>query len=86
MIGKMGVSDPESVKLSGRSFTASALQNLVTDTSQLDSLPDLAIHSGSNAVSEYSNPNLFPGMFPTLFLLGIGGFDDEERSTNLSFQ
>jgi len=85
MLEKMGVSDPESVKLSGRSFTASALRNLVTEDTQKD-LPDLLIHSGNTAIAEYNNPDLFLGMFPTLFPLGIGGFDDKTRPTNLSFQ
>lgn len=80
---KMGVSDPESVKISGRTFTASALRNLVPRAS---SIPDLIVHRGSRAINEYNNPDLFPGMFPTLFPYGIGGFEDRTRSRPLSFQ
>lgn len=50
MLEKMGVSDPESVKMSERSFTASALQNLVAEENQRD-LPYLIIHSGGTATS-----------------------------------
>ncbi|KAI6044159.1 hypothetical protein EDC04DRAFT_2942385, partial [Pisolithus marmoratus] len=80
---KMGVSDPDSIKISGRTFTASALRNLVSRTS---SAPDLIIHRGSQAINEYNNPDLFPGMYPTLFPYGIGGFEDRTRPTPLSFQ
>ncbi|KAJ3916686.1 hypothetical protein F5877DRAFT_91625 [Lentinula edodes] len=31
-------------------------------------------------INEYNNPDLFPGMFPTLFPLGIGGFEDHHQS------
>ena len=48
--------------------------------------PDLAIHHGAAAVSEYNNPDLMPGMFPTLFPFGIGGFEDKSRPTALSFK
>ena len=48
--------------------------------------PDLAIYHGSAAVSEYNNPDLIPGMFPTLFPFGIGGFENKCRSTALSFK
>jgi len=86
MIEKMGVSDPESEKSAGRSFTAAALRNLVKDLDDKSEMPDLAIHYGTSPVTEYNNPDLLPGMFPTLFPFGIGGFDDKTRTTALSFQ
>jgi len=86
MIEKMGVSDPECDRVSGRQFVASALRNLRRDHDASDMSPDLVIHHGADAVPEYNNPFLFPGMFPTLFPLGIGGFEDKERSTALSFE
>jgi hypothetical protein len=79
LLERKGVSDPESVKLSSRAFIASALKNLVTN------VPDLIIHRSSAAIPKYNNPDLLPGMFPTLFPLGIGGFDNARRLTNLSF-
>ena len=82
-IEKMGVSDLESVKLAGCTFTSSALKNLLPMNSQL---PDLVLHHSSSTVAEYDNPDLMPGMFPTLFLLGLGGFDNRKRATKLSFE
>ena len=79
---KMGVSDPEGVKLTGRTFTSSALKNLLPSRSEL---PDLVLHRSSSPVAEYDNPDLIPGMFPTLFPLGIAGFDDPARVTKLTF-
>ena len=84
MIEKMGVSDPECDKLSGRTFVASALKNLCKSSSQ--DKPDLIMYRGSDAINEYNNPNLIPGCFPTLFPFGIGGFEIKERSVPLSFQ
>ncbi|KAG1841612.1 hypothetical protein C8R48DRAFT_620117, partial [Suillus tomentosus] len=79
----MGVSDPESDKISGRTFTAAALRNLFScSTSQ----PDLIVHRGSQAITEYHNPDLLVGMYPTLFPCGIGGFEDPQRPTALSFE
>ena len=78
----MGVSDPEGAKLTGCAFMASALKNLVPSSS---GSPDLILHRSSSAVPEYHNPNLMPGMFPKLFPLGIAGFEDPTRPTNLSF-
>ncbi|KAL1664947.1 hypothetical protein GGF50DRAFT_126842 [Schizophyllum commune] len=37
-------------------------------------------------VDEFSSPDLFPMIYPTLFPYGIGGFDDCNRSTSLSMQ
>jgi hypothetical protein len=88
MIEKMGVSDPESEKIAGRCFTAAALRNFVKnyDHGSHAEIPDLAIHHAAVPVPEYDNPKLLPGMFPTLFPFGIGGFDDKTQPTPLSFQ
>lgn len=87
MVERMGVTDPETVKLPGRTFTASALKNLISDSTpnKLNNV-DLIIRRSNNAVPEYNNPSLLPGMFPTLFPFGIGGFEDKERLTPLSLQ
>ena len=83
MIEKMGVSDPECDRMPGRLFTAAALRNLVPNGSDL---PDLVLHRGSTAVPEYNNPDLIPGMYPTLFPAGIGGFEIPDRICPISFQ
>ncbi|TRM62201.1 hypothetical protein BD626DRAFT_404399, partial [Schizophyllum amplum] len=79
----MGVSDPEGARLAGRTFTASALRSLLPHAS---SRPDLVIHRSSAASPEYNNPNLFPGMFPTLFPNGYGGFEDPQRVIPISME
>ncbi|KAF8228867.1 hypothetical protein L208DRAFT_1289328 [Tricholoma matsutake] len=79
----MGVADPESVKLQGCTFTSSALCNLVQNPSDH---PDLVIHHGASAISEYNNPSLLMGMYPTLFPFGIGGFEDPTQPVPISFQ
>lgn len=83
MLEKMGVSDPECDKISGRACTAAALRNLHSQSGQD---PDLVVHRGLYAIPEYKNPDLLPGMFPTLFPYGIGGFEDKRRDTPLSFE
>ncbi|KAJ3824621.1 hypothetical protein F5880DRAFT_1479893, partial [Lentinula raphanica] len=40
----------------------------------------------SDPVIEYNNPDLFPGMFPTLFPLGIGGFESKMQITSISLE
>lgn len=82
MIEKTGVTDPECDRIPGRLFTSAALKNLVSDGSEL---PDLVLHRGSAAVSKYNNPDLIPGMYPTLFPVGAGGFDIPDRVCALSF-
>ena len=82
---KMGVSDPEGDRLSGHTFVASALRNLVQDMTP-SSMPDLILHRSSQAIGEYKNPDLMPGMYPTLYPFGIGGFEYQDRETSLSFQ
>ncbi|KAE8219159.1 hypothetical protein CF319_g7097 [Tilletia indica] len=48
-------------------------------------LPDLLIRHGSEFIPDYDNPALFPGMFPTLFPWGTGGFE-QQRIVSLSFK
>ena len=61
-VEKMGVSDPEGVKISGCTFMASALRNLIFEKTD-STLPDLVLHHGFSAIPEYNNPKLIPGMF-----------------------
>ena len=82
MIEKTGVGDPECDQIPGRLFTSAALKNLASDGSEM---PDLVLHRGSAAVPEYNNPDLIPGMYPTLFPMGIGGFDIPDRVCSISF-
>ena len=67
----------------GQSFIASALQNLVEKPSDR---PDLIIHQSSCPVREYDNPSFFPGMYPTLYPYGTGGFEDPTHPVTVSFQ
>ena len=75
MLEHTGIVDPDGASIPARSLVASALRNLGSGM-QKDSDADLYIFRGSSPISEYNNPSLFPGMFPTLFPYGIGGFDD----------
>ncbi|KIJ25886.1 hypothetical protein M422DRAFT_192912, partial [Sphaerobolus stellatus SS14] len=86
------MSDPEGDRLTARTYTAAALRNIAAsvavvanDKPSSDKYPDLIIHHGE-PIPEYNNPKLFPGMFPTLFPYGFGGFDDHSRPTSISFQ
>ncbi|KAJ3516563.1 hypothetical protein NMY22_g14178 [Coprinellus aureogranulatus] len=85
VLEKMGVSDPESTRIPARRFVAKALSNL-TSSSGENKLPDLVLHRGEDPIPEYNNPDLVPGMYPTLYPLGIGGFDDKSRESKISFQ
>lgn len=85
MIEKTGVSDPESVRLPGRAFVASAIRNLLPRGGP-ENRPDLVIHHGEHPVTEYNNPSFFPGLFPTLFPFGLGGFEIKTRQTALAFK
>ncbi|KAF6750244.1 hypothetical protein DFP72DRAFT_818085, partial [Ephemerocybe angulata] len=80
----MGVSDAECSRIPARRFVAQALSNLVPRSNN-EELPDLVIHRGEDPIPEYNNPDLVPGMYPTLFCLGIGGFEDQSRPEKLSF-
>jgi hypothetical protein len=48
--------------------------------------PDLVLHHGATPVTDYHNPHLFPGLHPTLYPYGIGGFEDSSQLTPLSFE
>ncbi|KAG2096710.1 uncharacterized protein F5147DRAFT_583951, partial [Suillus discolor] len=52
----------------------------------MDARPDLVVHRGADAVPEYHNYCLFPGMYPTLYPYGVGGFEDPTCPTALSFE
>lgn len=81
-IEKTGVSDAEVHSLPGRVSIASALRNLVPRKSM--KTPDLTLKRGSLALPEYNNPDLFPGMYPTLFPYGIAGFETHSRTKRVS--
>lgn len=79
----MGVLDGELDLASGHTLQAAALRNIMKDSR---APPDLTFRRGRTPCSEYNNPALIPGSFPTIYPLGIGGFDDKSRPTALSFQ
>ena len=83
MVERSGVVDADISTISGRNIQVSAINNLLNKNS---SKPDLIISNSTNPVPEYDNPSLFPGMYPTLFPFGIGGFDDSNRDNELSLQ
>ena len=83
LLEKMGVSNPDGVKISGHASTASVLKKFA---SKKTGVPDLVLHCSSFAVSEYSNPDLVPGMYPILFPLGLGGFEIADRNPKLPFE
>jgi hypothetical protein len=80
---KMGTSDPNGSELTGRSLMSSALRNL---WGSCKDNPDIIILDSENAIVEYKNPNLLPGMFPTLFPNGLAGFEDNQRMKHISFR
>jgi hypothetical protein len=79
----MGVSDPECDGISGNMATASALRNMFIQKEP--NQPDLVLHHSRQAIPEYHNPSLFPGINPTLFPYGIGGFETK-RSVKVSLR
>jgi len=77
-----GVYDADNTMTPPRRSLASGLRNL----KKSQNTPDLVIPRGSDPIPEYNNPSLFPGMFPSLFPYGLGGFDDNTRNVAISFQ
>lgn len=71
-----GVFDSDNADIPARLLTSSAIRNLIPKSKDQ---ADLILHRAENPEPEYGNTNLFPGMFPTLFPLGFGGFDDSLR-------
>src|SRR5260370_34243930 len=84
MLEHTGIADPDGASIPARSLVAAALQDLGSGI-QKNSDADLYIFRGSSPISEYNNPSLFPGMFPTLFPYGIGGFDVPQCDPPVSF-
>jgi hypothetical protein len=78
-----GVFDNDSSNVPARMLTTSAIRNVVCKNPDA---PDLLLHRAENPEPEYGNPRLFPGMFPTLFPFGTGGFDDDTRPVPISLR
>ncbi|KAE8222469.1 hypothetical protein CF326_g8372, partial [Tilletia indica] len=70
-----GLVDINGASISSAERTAGALFN-VTGSDR----PELVVKYGSAFIKEYDNPALFPGMFPTLFPWGIGGFEQQRQT------
>jgi len=79
---KFGVADGSHDRLKGRTFSAAAIRNLVP---KAPGVPDLTLHWGSEALDEYRNPALLPGLYPTLFPLGLGTLEDPQRPVKIAF-
>ncbi|KAG1769436.1 hypothetical protein EV702DRAFT_978743 [Suillus placidus] len=73
--------------MSGHQFVAAAFRNLISsfDRKVERELPDLVLHNDENPIQEYHNYVLIPGMYPTLFPFGVGGFEDPSHFVSLAF-
>jgi hypothetical protein len=78
-----GVFDCDGANILARMLTSSTISNLIP---RKKGEPDLVIHRAADPTPEYGNTDLFPGMFPTLFPYGTGGFDDDSRSVPIGFR
>lgn len=77
-----GIYDSDSTAIPGRFLKAAALRQL-----QPEQRPSvLAIPRAPVLQSEFNNLDLFPGMFPTLWPYGSGGFEDPQRATPIEFR
>lgn len=83
-VERMAIHNAEGDATPSRTMTAAALRNLLPRPA--DTETDLTVYRGTRAISEYNNHNLFPGMFPTLFPYGLGGFEDPLRPVPVAFQ
>jgi hypothetical protein len=81
-IEHMGIYDSDGKSESCRFLKASALRELAPS----ERPSHLVVPRSPEALSEYANPTLFPKMFPSLFPLGIGGFDDTSRKVPIGFR
>jgi len=84
-IEHMGVYDANGSSVPARKSFAAGLRSLYSKKVRKDA-PDLIIPRSVEPVSEYYNPSLFPGMFPTLFPYGVGGFQDDTREVAIGFR
>ena len=77
-----GTYDANSSDMPARAVLGSEIRNL--DPNKKQDLPDIVIHYSSELVNDYNNTDLIPGMFPSLFPWGIGGFNDSTCPTPIS--
>lgn len=77
-----GLIDIEVAAANNAERTANALDSLLNHNSPGSQC--LLVPHGAAPESDYDNPNLFPGMFPTLYPYGLGGFDLKARPDRLS--
>ncbi|KAE8250676.1 hypothetical protein A4X13_0g4500 [Tilletia indica] len=75
-----GLVDLNGISVPGHARLASGLANATGFNH-----PDLLIKHGTDFIRDYDNPSLFPGMFPTLFPWGVGGFE-QQRPVSLAFK
>jgi Helitron helicase-like domain at N-terminus/AAA domain len=84
IIESTGAIDFDGTAVSGHSSIATAVFNLLRPRRDTD-LPDILLPRGEDPISEYDNPTLLPGMFPTLFPFGSGA-PEGERPVRISLQ
>ena len=73
--------DVEAANILEKDIQKSALNKLLDQEDKI-----LVIPTGSTPVSEYGNPMLWLGSFPTLFPYGIGGAEDTNRRAKISLR
>ncbi|KAF5365147.1 hypothetical protein D9757_011773 [Collybiopsis confluens] len=87
MLESSGIYDAESSDVPARFKIASVAHNIACSLPLTgDPLSDTILRYDRDPITEYNNPALFPGMFPTLFPLGIGGFEDPQQSPRVSLE
>ncbi|KAJ3860907.1 hypothetical protein EV359DRAFT_48206, partial [Lentinula novae-zelandiae] len=68
-------------------MAAAAIHNIAERLLQsADNHGDFILRYNKDAIVEYNNADLFPGMFPTLYPLGIGGFEDSRQCPKVSIE
>ncbi|KAG8840489.1 hypothetical protein FRB91_006035 [Serendipita sp. 411] len=76
LIETTGVVDFSGSSINGHSSIANAIYNLLRPRHEGDP-PDLILPRRRDPIGKYDNPDLLPGMFPTLFPCGSGGLEAE---------